>query len=168
MSIIKISTVLISMALIGSLVGINLYSQPAEAQEGNAVFTLIMAVITDVVATISSIIFTLFVSPISVLISSVISLIIGIISIVISVVSFFIVTLPQGLIFLVYAICDSYPLEDVILNIVKILPILGFLIVWIKGFLNVSQDIFSFIPILGLPLRVWNFIKFILKPVPLL
>ena len=156
------------MCLIGSLIGINLYAQPVEAQEGNAVFTLIMSVTTDVVATISNIIFTLFISPISILISSVISLIIGIISIVISVVSFFVVSLPNGLFSLLYAICNSYPLEDVILNIVKVLPILGFLVVWIKGFLNVSQDIFLFVPILGLPLRIWNFIKFILKPVPLL
>ena len=69
---------------------------------------------------------------------------------------------------LAYTAISTYSLWGLILGVIGITPILGDLFVWIKGITHVFLFIVRYIPLAGWFIRLWDFIKFLGGPIPII
>ena len=66
-----------------------------------------------------------------------------------------------------YTTFSIYSIWDPILGFIGIIPIVGFLATWFKGIARVLLCISRYILFVGWFLRLWDFIKLIFGPIPL-
>ena len=80
----------------------------------------------------------------------------------------FVFDVIDTLIALGYTAISTYSLWGLILGFMGATPFLGLVLVWVKGAVRVVLCFFRYMPIAGWFIRAYDYIKFLMGPIPLL